>query len=328
MSLLVGIPLMIILLILKGLFSGSEIALVNADKIRLKKLAKSGHKGAKLVLKAFERPDELLSTTLIGTNITTIALTTIGTLMMVQLLGKQGDLWAFILFTPLFLILGEIVPKSIFQEKSDVLTPILIYPLWLISKLLWPIIFVFSRIASWAARLAGGKPEQGLFVSRDQLSAVVQLAEQSGSLGSLNQGQLRQVLKFSDTKVSEIMIPTSELIAFNKQASIRDLIKQTLETGHRRFPVYESSKEKLIGIATITNRVLLEPGFADQSIEMITRPALYIKQDQTLEQVLPYILDRKDRMMLVADNDRKTIGIVTFEDLISNAIGDINIGNR
>jgi len=325
MSLVIGIPIMIVLLILKGLFSGSEIALVNADKIRLKKMAKHGHKGAKLVLKAFERPDELLSTTLIGTNITTIALTTIGTLMMVQLLGKQGDLWAFVLFTPLFLILGEIVPKSIFQEKSDVLTPILIYPLWIISKLLWPIIFIFSRIASWAARLAGGKPEQGLFVSRDQLSAVVQLAEQSGSLGSLNQGQLRQVLKFSDTKVAEIMIPQAELIAFSKNTPIRELIKQTLQTGHRRFPVFKDSKDKLIGIATITNRVLLEPSFAEQTIEKITRPSIYVKQDQTLDQVLPLILNRKDRMILVADNNRKTIGILTFEDLISNAIGDINI---
>ena len=184
MSLLIAIPIMIVLLLLKALFSGSEIALVNADKIRLKRMAKNGHRGAKLVLKAFERPDELLSTTLIGTNISTIALTTIGTLLMVQLLGNKGDFWAFILFTPIFLIMGEIVPKSIFQEKSDMLTPILIYPLLIVSKLLWPVIFVFSRIAGFVARLAGGNTDQGLFVSREQLSTVVQLAEQSGSLGS------------------------------------------------------------------------------------------------------------------------------------------------
>jgi len=80
MSVFVAIPVMLLLLLLKGLFSGSEIALVNADKIRLKRMAKSGHKGSPMVLKAFEHPDELLSNTLIGTNIATIALTTIGTL--------------------------------------------------------------------------------------------------------------------------------------------------------------------------------------------------------------------------------------------------------
>ena len=326
MNPLVAIPIMIILLILKGLFSGSEIALVNADKIRLKKMAKSGHKGAKLVLKAFERPDELLSTTLIGTNITTIALTTIGTLMMVETIGRQGDFWAFVLFTPVFLIMGEIVPKSIFQEKSDLLTPILIYPLWAISKILWPIVFVFSRIASWAARLAGGQPEQGLFVSRDQLSAVVQLAEQSGSLGSLNEGQLQRVLKFSDTTVSEIMIPLDQLVAYEKNSSIRELIKQTLKSGHRRFPVYENSKENLTGIAIITNKVLLEPSLSDQSLDTITKPALQLNQNQTLEEVLPLILDRRDRMAVIVNESNLTIGLVTFEDLIASAIGDINIG--
>ena len=192
MSLIVAIPVMLLLL-LKGPFPGSEIALVNADKIRLKRMAKSGHKGAQRVLKAFERPDELLSNTLIGTIISTITLTTIGTLQMVQLLGTNGDLWAFLIFTPVFLIFGEIVPKSVFQEKADLLTPILIYPLLAVSKILWPVIFVFSRIARLAARLAGSHEDRGLFISLEQLS---ELAESSGSLGTLNQGQLRRVLNF------------------------------------------------------------------------------------------------------------------------------------
>ncbi len=321
----VAIGVMVILLLLKGLFSGSEIALVNADKIRLKKMAKNGHKGAKLVLKAFERPDELLSTTLIGTNISTIALTTIGTLLMVQLLGADGEFWAFLLFTPIFLIMGEIVPKSIFQEKSNELTPILIYPLLVVSKLLWPIIFVFSRIAGFAAKLAGGGSEQGLFVSREQLSAVMQLAEQSGSLGTLNEGQLRRVLQFSETTAAQIMIPLDQLIAFEKSTQTRDVIEQSLETGHRRFPVYDTDRTNLDSIAIITNRALLEPECHDQPVHNLTRPALFVDAKQTLEEVLPLILDRQDRMAVVRQSNQP-IGLITFEDLISNAIGDVNIG--
>jgi len=189
MSLFVAIPVMLLLLLLKGLFSGSEIALVNADKIRLKRMAKSGHKGARLVLKAFERPDELLSNTLIGTNIATIALTTIGTLQMVQLVGPDGDLWAFLVFTPVFL---------------------------------WPVIYVFFRIARVAARLAGGDAGQGRLVSREQLSEVVKLAENSGSLGALNKGQLRRVLSFCDSHVSQVMIPIERVISFDKCTATRD----------------------------------------------------------------------------------------------------------
>ena len=326
MSLYIAIPVMIALLFLKALFSGSEIALVNADKIRLKRMAKNGHKGAKLVLKAFERPDELLSTTLIGTNISTIALTTICTLLMVQLLGTNGDFWAFILFTPVFLILGEIVPKSIFQEKSDVLTPILIYPLLIVSKILWPVIFVFSRIAGFVARLTGGNTDQGLFVSREQLSTVVQLAEQSGSLGTLNKGQLRRVLQFSDTTAQQIMIPLDELLAFDISSSTADVIAHSFESGHRRFPVYETHISNLTRIAIITNRDLLNPDIIDLPLAKLTKPALFIESTMTLDAVLPLILDRRDRMAVIVDAHDKTIGLITFEDLIASAIGDINIG--
>ena len=95
---------MLVLLLLKGFFSGSEIALVNADKIKLNARANQGHRGAKLVLRQFQRPEVLLGTTLVGTNIATVVLTTIGTLLMIRHFGERGDLLAFLVFTPLFLI--------------------------------------------------------------------------------------------------------------------------------------------------------------------------------------------------------------------------------
>lgn len=139
---------MVVLLLMKGFFSGSEIALVNSDKIKLHHRANQGHKGAKLVLKLFRTPDVLLGTTLVGTNISTVSLTTIGTMMMISHFGENGDLIAFLVFTPLFLIFGEIVPKSVYQQKSDVISPIIVYPLKLFSILFAPVIFVFC---AWRA---------------------------------------------------------------------------------------------------------------------------------------------------------------------------------
>ena len=147
---------MLVLLLLKGFFSGSEIALVNSDKIKLQAMASQGHRGAKLVLRLFHRPDVLLGTTLVGTNISTVVLTTLGTLLLIRYLGEHGDLYAFLLFTPLFLIFGEIVPKSVYQQKSDQIAPIVVYPLRAVSFLLYPLVFIFSRVARVCARLLGG----------------------------------------------------------------------------------------------------------------------------------------------------------------------------
>ena len=102
MDLLFILLAMLALLLLKGFFSGSEMALVNADKIKLHAQANQGHTGAKLVLRLFRTPDVLLGTTLVGTNVSTIALTTIGTLVMIRYFGEAGDLYAFLLFTPFF----------------------------------------------------------------------------------------------------------------------------------------------------------------------------------------------------------------------------------
>ena len=162
MNILEVILLMLFFLLLKGFFSGSEIALVNSDKMHLHHRARQGDKGAGLVLKLFKTPDVLLGTTLVGTNIATIVFTTMGTMWMMDAFGELGDLYAFLLFTPILLIFGEIVPKSIFQQKSDELSPLVVFPLRFFSWLFSPLIFLFSRIARIAVRLVGGSTEQGV----------------------------------------------------------------------------------------------------------------------------------------------------------------------
>ena len=142
---------MVVLLLLKGFFSGSEIALVNADKIKLNARANQGHRGAKLVLRQFQRPEVLLGTTLVGTNISTVILTTVGTLLMIRHFGERGDVLAFLVFTPLFLIFGEIVPKSVYQQKSDDIAPVVVYPLRAFSLL-------FSTPSSSSSRAPSGSP--------------------------------------------------------------------------------------------------------------------------------------------------------------------------
>ncbi|MCW8973925.1 MAG: DUF21 domain-containing protein, partial [Gammaproteobacteria bacterium] len=158
MTTLLILLVMVLLLLAQGFFSGSEIALVNADKLKLRHLASKGHKGAKRVLKMFEQPEVLLGTTLVGTNVSLVALTTLGTLLMIQLFGRYGDLIAFLFYTPLFLIFGEVVPKSVYQQKADQLAPRIIFPLHLFSLLFYPVVWIFSHLARLIVRLVGVKP--------------------------------------------------------------------------------------------------------------------------------------------------------------------------
>ena len=149
------VPAMIVLMALKAFFSGSEIALVNADRIHLRHKASRGDRGAAAVLDMERKPEMHLATTLVGTNLAIVSLTTLGTLVMMRFFGDRGEIYAILLLSPLFLVLTEVVPKSVFQQKADELAPVVIWPLRAVMVVLFPVVYLFATIARLAARLAG-----------------------------------------------------------------------------------------------------------------------------------------------------------------------------
>lgn len=319
---------MLILLFLKGFFSGSEIALVNADKLRLTHQANHGHRGSQLVLRLFRTPELLLTTTLVGTNLTTIMLSTLGTLLMISLLGEPyGDLAAFLFYTPIFLILGEIVPKSIYQQTSDRIAPIVVYPLRLFYFLTFPVVFVFSRIARMAARLSGGGPAgHGLFVTREQIRSVVEMAERGSNVDHFDRIRIRRAIRFAETTVGEAMIPIAEVVAINRNKTTADVIQRVRKRGYNRLPVYESNISNVVGVVTLTTWDLLDEELGSRPLEELVRDAHYATQYESIDELLPILKSRDDHMAIVVDEFGSAIGIITMEDVIEEVVGDIDVG--
>jgi putative hemolysin len=327
MTILLLVIAIVTLLLIKGFFSGSEIALVNSDKVKLTARANQGHRGAREVLKLFKTPDLLLGTTLVGTNIATVSLTTLVTVLFVNLFGVHGDLYAFLIFTPILLVLGEIVPKSIFQQKSDVVAPIAIFPLKVFSIIFYPVIIVFSRIARLLARvLGGGKVEQNLFMTREQIRSVVEMSERTSSIDAFDRGRIRRVIRFSDTTVGEAMIPISEVTAIDSKRSIMRAIATVRRRGYNRLPVYKGNISNITGIATLTTWDLMEKSTTQKTLDDLTKPAHYVLQLQTIDELLPILRQREDHMAVVVDEYGSATGIITMEDIVEEVVGDIDVG--
>jgi len=327
MTILLLVIAIVTLLLIKGFFSGSEIALVNSDKVKLTARANQGHRGAREVLKLFKTPDLLLGTTLVGTNIATVSLTTLVTVLFVNLFGVHGDLYAFLVFTPILLVLGEIVPKSIFQQKSDVVAPIAIFPLKVFSIIFYPVIIVFSRIARLLARvLGGGKVEQNLFMTREQIRSVVEMSERTSSIDAFDRGRIRRVIRFSDTTVGEAMIPISEVTAIDSKRSIMRAIATVRRRGYNRLPVYKGNISNITGIATLTTWDLMEKSTTQKTLDDLTKPAHYVLQLQTIDELLPILRQREDHMAVVVDEYGSATGIITMEDIVEEVVGDIDVG--
>jgi len=324
---MITILIILALLLLKGFFSGSEIALVNADKLKLNHKANQGHKGASLVLQLFKTPDVLLGTTLVGTNISTVALTTLATMLMIDHFGQLGDLYAFLLFTPLFLIFGEIVPKSVYQQKSDGIAPAVIYPLRFFSILFYPIIFIFSRIARLAARLVGGgKSEQNVYITREQIRMVVEMAERGTNVDVFDQVRIKRAIRFADTTIGEAMVPIAEVVAINHDRSTHDAIRLVRRLGYNRLPVYKRNVSNIIGVATFTTWDLMNSELTSTPLSDLTKPALYVTAHQAIDELLPILQQRDDHIAIVVDEFGSAIGIITIEDILEEVVGEIDVG--
>ena len=318
---------MVVLLLLKGFFSGSEIALVNADKIKLNARANQGHRGAKLVLRLFQRPEVLLGTTLVGTNISTVILTTIGTLLMIRHFGERGDLIAFLVFTPLFLVFGEIVPKSAYQQKSDDVAPVVVYPLRAFSLLFYPIVFVFSRAARLAARIVGVRPAGHTpFMTRELIRSVADMAERTSTVSAFDRSRIRRVIRFAETTVGEAMIPVAEITAINERTKTAKAVKLVRRRGYNRLPLYRGNISNVIGIVTLTTWDLIDPGLGDRPIEDFLHSAHYVSAHQTIDELLPVLRTRNDHMAIVVDEFGSTVGMITMEDVLEEVVGEIDVG--
>lgn len=327
MEILTVLGIMILLLLLKGFFSGSEIALVSADKIQMHHRARIGDKGAKLFLKMFQKPDRMLTVTLVGTNLATVGLATLGTLLMIAYFGERGDLVAFMVFTPVFLIFGEIVPKSVYQQKAERLTPIIVYPLKVAAFLFYPVTFFFSQIARGATRLiGGGKASQSVFLTREQLRAVLEMTEKRSEVASFTRGRIRRAIRFGDTQAAEVMTPLSDMSLLSSESTGDELLLLARGLGYRSIAVFKGSTANIVGTVSLTPWDVMKETAASVAIDDLIQPPYYAAPQETLDRLLPVLWERRDHSAIIVDEFGSAMGVVRLEDILGVVVGETKTG--
>ncbi len=327
MEWIVELLLILFFLLLKGFFSGSEIAMVNSDKLKLRHKAKIGDRGASMVLKLFKKPDVILGTTLVGTNLATVIISTLGALIFIDLFGATGDLISILALTPLLLILGEVVPKSVFQQNADTIVTRIIYALRIFSYLFYPLIFIFSRVARFATRLFGGGTEpQNMFITREELRVLLDVTETAASPSTIDRKRIRRIIRFADTTVGEAMIPLADVVGFNEIRDMEEAVRRVMTHGYNRLPVYSRNITNVKGVLTLNTWDLMQPDILEHAVSDYVSPALYLSPKQTLDRALPRLQARKDHMAIVVDEFGSAVGILTMEDVFEEVVGEIDVG--
>ena len=327
MDWLVELLIIVFFLLLKAFFSGSEIAMVNSDKVKLRHKAKMGDRGAALVLKLFRTPDVILGTTLVGTNLATVIISTLGALIFIDLFGSIGDLISIIVLTPVLLILGEVVPKSIFQQNADTISSRAIYALRFFSYVFYPVIFIFSRIARFITRIVGnGTIPQNMFITREELRVLLDVSDSSASTSTINRKRVRRIIRFGDTTVGEAMIPLADVVGLNENRPIDDAIRLVMKNGFNRLPLYQGNLTNVTSILTLSSWDLMDPDICEKTTSDYSSSVLFLTPKQTIDRALPQLQAREDHMAIVVDEFGSAIGILTMEDVFEEVVGEIDVG--
>ena len=319
MDLLLTIILIFIFLVIEGFFSGSEIGVVSADQIKLRHEAAKGSRGAKLALNMLKKPEWLLATTLIGTNIAVVSNTTIVTAFMIQLFGEEHSWFAIVFVAPLIWIFGEIVPKSIFQQRADIITPRLIFVLRLAFYVFYPILVVFTLITRLLT-YSFGQQVQNPFTLREQILTMLQMPAAEGDIQPVEKNMIQRIFSFSETTAYEIMIPLIDIVAIEQGATCGEAIDLAKTKAHIRLPVYTERVDKIVGVLNVLQFLDAD---AHQPIKPFIREVRFVPPSKNISELLLDLRKDGDTVAVVVDEFGGAAGLVTMEDIMEEVVEEM-----
>jgi putative hemolysin len=321
MDILVTISIMVVCLIAEGFFSGSEIGVISADRMKLRHQAAKGSAGAKLALEMLQKPEWLLSTTLVGTNIAVVLNTTMATALMLELFGPGSSWMAVVLVAPLIWVFGEIVPKSIFQQRANIITPKAIFALRLFSYLFYPILMVFSFLARLLGRLLGGKSgSANPFTLREEIKTMMQMSSSDGDIEPIEQEMIRRLFNFGETTAHEVMMPLIDVTMVERDVTCREARKIAIAHSHARIPVYQNRVDRIVGVLDTLELLGVE---ADEPIKPFIKEVTYVPAGKGIQEILLDMRKTREQVMVVVDEFGGAEGIVTIEDILEEVVQDI-----
>lgn len=316
------IIIFLLLLLLEGFFTCSEIALVSADHRELQHLAASGDRRAERAQKILLLPEKLFATTLLGSNLAETVNTVLVTALLIDLYGPSGEVTAMVLLPPIILLFAEILPKSIGRLRPNRTARRVSTAIWLASWILSPVTWIFAFLSRLALRLSGSQGA-GLvpFVTREELQMVVKAGGTDVDLETEERLIIQRILHFSQTLVRDAMIPLIEVVAVPETYLVSQALEEFRRSRFSRLPVYQRRIDNIIGILNSFD-LLAEPQLS-QPIDKFIHPVRYVAETKRADHLLLEMQQQGIHVAVVVDEYGGAVGIVTLEDLLEEVVGEI-----
>ncbi len=317
------ICVLVVLLFLSAFFSSSETAFSTANSIRMKNYVEEKRKGARKALYIMEHYDKTLATILVGNNFVNIASTTICAIIFGRLIVNPtlANILNTVIMTIIVLIFGEILPKAMAKANAEKFALRFSGIMFVLIKVMYPITILFMLLQK--AVLKKSKAEDNPTVTEDELESIIDTMEEEGVLDANDADIFQGVMDLDEQSIYDIMTPRVDVIAVSIDSKIEELQKVFLESGYSRLPVYEEDKDHMIGIVHIKDfiaKVLNKDKFV---IKDIMSEPIFVSENMKAKELIRKMQQEKKHMAIVIDEHGGTSGIVTFEDVMEEMVGDI-----
>jgi CBS domain containing-hemolysin-like protein len=340
---LFNIFIVVVLIAFTAFFVASEFAIVKIRSTRIDQLIAEGNKNAVVAKKIISNLDEYLSACQLGITITGLGLGWVGESTVEALLHPVFEKInispyivnllsfgiAFAAITFLHVVVGELAPKTLAIQKAEAITLLTARPLALFYKIMFPFIWALNGSSRIIIRLFGLKPasEHELAHSEEELRLILSESYKSGEINQSEYKYVNNIFTFDDRIAKEIMVPRTEIVALDKNKTIKENLEIIKEEKFTRYPVIDGDKDNVIGLINIKEvfTELATNGNLDteKSIEEFVRPIIKVIESIPIHDLLVKMQKERIHMAILYDEYGGTSGLVTVEDILEEIVGEI-----
>ncbi len=346
-----GLLLALGLVLLNAFFVAAEFALVSVRRSRIEELIEAGNTTARVVRAAVHDLDRYIAATQLGITLASLGLGWVGEPALGHLVEPLvesllqpvahllptgtvettsavaiGSVIAFLIITFLHVVIGELMPKSIALQNPERTSLWVARPIVWVARLFYLPIRALNGTGNALLRLIGVRPASGheLVHSVEELKILVRSSAASGLLVGGEDDIVEAVFEMGETRARQLMVPRTEIVAFQVDSPLDEVIDQVAESALTKFPVYEDDLDQTIGILHVKDllRALRRDG-ESVSLRELARPALFVSESIPIADLLRRFREEKQHLALLLDEYGGTAGLITLEDLLEEIVGDV-----
>ncbi|RLW70099.1 MAG: hypothetical protein B6D71_07685 [gamma proteobacterium symbiont of Stewartia floridana] len=314
--------ILVILLVLSGVFSGSETALVSLSMARAEALYKEGRSGAHALYILKKDPSRMLITILIGNNVVNIAASAIATVIATDYFGDSGPGIAVGVLTIVILIFGEITPKSLatrFSERISLAIAPLIYGF---MRLIYPLVWLFLQFTNWVQ--SSTKAMDDPLITESEVITLIEHGEEEGVIDTDEREMIERIFSFNDLKAEDVMTPRRQVFRLDGSRTLRDVLPNILTEGYSRIPVYHDDPDEIVSVIILRDLIgIIAKGELDVELSELGQEPLFTSAITPIDELIRILKNKSTHLAVVVDEHGAMVGVISLEDMLEELVGEI-----